>query len=85
MTDLITMQLGDKFASVHPAEVENYALGGWIAVGEPDPPAAQLFAVYRVKDGEQSTRASKAGLTIEEAELYVAERAEKEYVIEADS
>ena len=83
MTGHVTMQRGDMFANVHPAEVDNFALGGWVIV-EQTPEVAQLFAVYRVKDGEQSTRASKAGLTMAEAEEYVAERSDNEYVIEAE-
>ncbi len=27
---LIKMKLGDKFADVHPDEVENYKSGGWV-------------------------------------------------------
>lgn len=42
------------------------------------------FAVYRVVDGERNERASRANLTAEEAEAYVAERPDAVFEIVAD-
>lgn len=35
MVDLVKMKKGDKFADVHPNEVENYKVGDWVVYEAP--------------------------------------------------
>lgn len=94
MSKLIPMTRNGKSADVHPDEVENYASAGWIVADgvatddatdtdtDDDEP---LYSVYKIEDGDLADRASRANLTHDEAEAYVAERPQNEYmIIEAD-
>ena len=43
-----------------------------------------LYSIHKVVDGETNERASRAGILLEDAEAYVAERPDNEYQIIPD-
>jgi len=84
MADTLRMVRDGLSADVHVDEVRNYSDFGWALAEDqatPEPESVSLFDVFKVKDGEQSKRASKVDMTMEAAEAYVAERPDNEYVI----
>jgi len=79
MAETLRMMRGVKFADVHPNEVQNYSAHGWTLVDEVA--EATLYDVYKLTDGERGKRASKADISLEDAEAYVSERSDNEYEI----
>jgi hypothetical protein len=79
----VRMEKEGKFADVHKDEVDNYASFGWSKATNR---AAKnvLFDVYKVTEGEESTRASKINMTKEAAEKWVAKRDDTYNIKEAD-
>lgn len=81
----VRMVRGELYADVHPDEVGNYSQAGWALVEQADAEedeSPELYSVYKIKDGEKSTRASKADIPLTEAKAYVADRPDVEYIIE---
>lgn len=80
----VKMQKGDKFADVHPDEVENYQLGGYVVADKKATPKTEetetLYDIYKVVDGQRAKRVSRANLTKAEAEIWVKGR-DDEYTL----
>ena len=100
MSKTVKMHRGKNEADVHPDEVENYTFGGWAkgaaprADGDESPSddesdgdeKPELFSVYKLgEDGERGSRASKKGLTQDEADAYIAKNSDNEYEVEAET
>jgi hypothetical protein len=77
---LTTMERFGKFADVHPDEVENFSAAGWVTCSvQWEPP--ELVLIYKLTNGKRGERASKANITREEAEMWIAERPDSVYEI----
>lgn len=87
----VKMQRGNTTANVHPAEVENYAKGGWEvleakAAKKEEKPEVEavsdepIYDVYKVTDGKKARRVSRANLTKAEAEIWMKGR-DDEYTL----
>ena len=66
-----------KFFEKHTPEF------GWLSEESEDDKSGSedQFYIYKVKDGETASRASKTGLTEEEANQFIAENSDNEYEV----
>ena len=81
MVDLVKMESVGKLADVHPNEVEMMESYGWKII-DANETSNNLYNVFKVVDGEVAENPSKRGMTLDDANDWIAEHPNAEYTVQ---